>query len=358
MKAAVVYAPGDIRVEEVDDPKPRDGYALVRVQACGVCPSDIRRFYGSAGFDPWIPGHEVSGVLVDLGGDYSGPLAAGDRVVADWRVVCGRCSYCLAGHANFCEQREEFPIAGFAEYTVVPHRALHPLPATISFAEASFCEPLACVLNAHRSLPARPAADVAVLGAGPIGLLHAQVALHRGARVIAVDPLEQRRSLARELGVHDVVDPAAGDPVDQVRELTGGYGAGVVIVAVGSMTAAEQAIAMARKGGFVNLFAGIYPPSELRIDPNVLHYGEISLTGSHDYAPAEFAQALRLLEYRMVRAAPLITHHYPLPEIADAFATARDQRGLKSIVHPGEAGEGAGEPGRQRRAEAGQDEYP
>jgi L-iditol 2-dehydrogenase len=334
MKAAVVYAPGDIRVEEVDDPAPRDGYALVRVQACGVCPSDIRRFYGTAGFDPWTPGHEVTGVLADIGGGYSGPLAAGDRVVADWRVVCGRCPYCLAGHANFCEQREEFPIAGFAEYICVPHRALHRLPAALGFAEASFCEPLACVLNAHRGLPARPAADVVILGAGPIGLLHAQVALGRAARVIAVDPLEQRRSLARELGVHDVVDPADGDPVGQVRELTGGYGGSVVIVAAGALPAAEQAIAMARKGGFVNLFAGIYPPSELRIDPNVLHYGEISLTGSHDYAPAEFAEALRLLEYGMVKAGPLITHHFPLLKIADAFATSRDQRGLKSIVHP------------------------
>jgi L-iditol 2-dehydrogenase len=334
MKAAVVYAPGEIRVEEVDDPAPRDGYALVRVQACGVCPSDIRRFYGAAGFDPWTPGHEVTGVLADIGGDYSGPLAAGERVVADWRVVCGRCPYCLAGQANFCEQREEFPIAGFAEYICVPHRALHRLPAALGFAEASFCEPLACVLNAHRGLPARPGADVVILGAGPIGLLHAQVALGRAARVIAVDPLEQRRSLARELGVHDVVDPADGDPVGQVRELTGGYGAGVVIVAVGSLPAAEQAITMARKGGYVNLFAGIYPPSELRIDPNVLHYGEISLTGSHDYAPAEFAEALRLLEYGMVKAGPLITHHFPLLKIADAFATSRDQRGLKSIVHP------------------------
>lgn len=334
MKAAVVYAPGEIRVEEVDDPAPRDGYALVRVQACGVCPSDIRRFYGTAGFDPWTPGHEVTGVLADIGGDYSGPLAAGERVVADWRVVCGRCPYCLAGHANFCEQREEFPIAGFAEYICVPHRALHRLPAALGFAEASFCEPLACVLNAHRGLPARPGADVVILGAGPIGLLHAQVALGRAARVIAVDPLEQRRSLARELGVHDVVDPADGDPVGQVRELTRGYGGSVVIVAVGALPAAEQAIAMARKGGFVNLFAGIYPPSELRIDPNVLHYGEISLTGSHDYAPAEFAEALRLLEYGMVKAGPLITHHFPLLKIADAFATSRDQRGLKSIVHP------------------------
>src|SRR5271169_2323782 len=106
MKVAVLYAPGDLRVEELDDPELREGYALVKVQACGVCPSDIRSFYGTASFAPWTPGHEVSGVLADFGGERCGGLAVGDRVVADWRVVCGRCFYCLAGNANFCEHRE------------------------------------------------------------------------------------------------------------------------------------------------------------------------------------------------------------------------------------------------------------
>jgi L-iditol 2-dehydrogenase len=340
VKAAILYAPGDVRVEEVDDPKLRDGYALVRVQACGVCPSDTRSFFGTASFAPWTPGHEVSGVLAGIAGEHRSGLAVGDRVVADWRLVCGRCFYCLAGNANFCEHREEFPIAGFAEYILVPQAALHAVPAALSFEEASFCEPLACVLNAHRSLPARPAADVVVLGAGPIGLLHVQVAVRRGARVIAVDPLRQRRAVARDLGAHNVIDPELGDPVTQMRELTGGYGASIVIVAVGSMPAAEQAIAMARKGGFVNLFAGIYPPTELRIDPNRLHYDEISLTGSHDYGPSEFTEALRLLEHGMIRVTPLMTHRYPLVEIAAAFATARDQAGLKSVIHPGQPEDG------------------
>ncbi len=100
---------------------------------------------------------------------------------------------------------------------------------------------------------------------------------------------------------------------------------------------------MARKGGAVNFFAGIYPSGELRIDPNLIHYGEIALTGSHDYGPADFAAALRMLEHGMVRVGPLATHHYALGEIAVAFATARDQRGLKSIIHPGETEAGSDE---------------
>src|SRR5258707_7538666 len=222
MQAAVLYGPGAIRVEEVDDQKFRDGYALVRVQTCGVCPSDVRRFYGTDSFEPWTPGHEVTGVVADIAGRPVAGLAIGDRVVADWRVVCGRCFYCLNGNPNFCEHREDFPIAGFAEYTAVPQAALHELPPTVTFAEASFCEPLACVLNAHRALPTGQALDVVVVGAGPIGLLHVQVAARRGARVIAVDPLSQRRAVALEPGAHRAVGPAPREPFAHVPRLTGG----------------------------------------------------------------------------------------------------------------------------------------
>lgn len=156
MQAAVLYGPGDLRVEEVDEPKVPAGYALVSVHACGVCPSDIRRFYGTDSFEPWTPGHEVGGVVADIAGGRVSELTVGDRVVADWRVVCGSCFYCLNRNPNFCSRREDFPIAGFAEFTVVPQAALHRLSPTLTFTEASFCEPLACILNAHRLLTVLP----------------------------------------------------------------------------------------------------------------------------------------------------------------------------------------------------------
>ncbi len=333
MKAARLYGPGDIRLEEVADPRPQDGQVLVKVEACGVCPSDIRSYYGTAK-QTWTPGHEASGVLAQIVGGHSGGPAVGDRVAIDWRHVCGDCFYCLTGNPNFCERREDFQIAGFAEYTVVPQAVVHTLPPNVSFDDASFCEPLACVLNAYRVIHAPFGADVVVIGAGPVGLMHAQVALRHGARVIVVDKLEPRLAVAGQLGAHDVINASDGDPVAQVLELTHGYGAGAVVVAANSATAVEQAIAMARKGGVVNLFAGIYPATELRLDPNLVHYSEISLTGSHDYAPAEFALALRLIEHGIVKVAPLVSNRYPLSDIAIAFETARDQRALKSIIHP------------------------
>ncbi len=334
MRAARLYGAGDIRVEERIEPNLPDGYGLVKVEACGVCPSDIRAFGRASNEPPSTPGHEVSGVLVRAAGGQPGEIGVGERVVVDWRRVCGRCFYCLAGNPNFCERREEFPIAGFAEYTAAPLAVLHRLPPLLSFEEGSFCEPLACVLNAHRAMPLWPGEDFVVIGAGPIGLMHAQVAVRRGARVIAVDLLKARLSIASELGAHDVVDASQADAVAQVLDLTGGYGASAVVVAVGSTQALTEAMVMARKGGVVNVFAGIYPSAELRLDPNVIHYKEISLTGSHDYGPAEFVSALRLIEHRTVAVAPLVSHRFPLNEIADAFRTTREQRGLKSIIQP------------------------
>jgi L-iditol 2-dehydrogenase len=255
-------------------------------------------------------------------------------VAVDWRCVCGTCYYCLRGEANFCERRREFPIAGFAELTVVPIEVLHPLSDSLSFTAASFCEPLSCVLNAHRGLSLPLGSDVVVVGAGPIGLLHLQVAIHRGARVIVTDILPERLEMARRLGAAATVDVSEADSVAAVKDLTGGRGANAVIVSVGSSAVAETAIAMACKGGAVNLFAGIHPATTISLDPNLIHYSQVTLTGSHDYGPGEFGTALRLLEGGIVCTDPLVSGHYALDDIRLAYEATDGHQGLKSIVHP------------------------
>ena len=335
MRTARLYGPGDIRVEDTANPVPMPGWAVLRVEACGVCPSDVRAYKGMRPTGgPWTPGHEVAGVVVGTADHGAGAASVGDRVVADWRRVCGHCYYCERDAANFCERRDEFPIAGFAEFTVVPQDVVHRLSDSLSFDEASFCEPLACVLNAHRALPLPLGSDVVVIGAGPIGLLHLQVAIHRGARVIVADLLEKRRQAARGLGAADAIDASDGDPVGALKELTGGHGATAVIVTAGSAAAAEMGIAMAGKGGTVNLFAGIHPPTTIQLDPNLLHYSQVGLTGSHDYRPSDFSTALRLIERGIVSVAPLVTGVYSLTDIARAFEVTISQHELKSIVHP------------------------
>ena len=266
--------------------------------------------------------------------DGSSAPSRGARVVADWRSVCGLCFYCQQGDANFCERRRDFAIAGFAQLTLVPEEVLHPLRDELSFTTASFCEPLACVLNAHRSLPIPLGSDVVVVGAGPIGLLHLQVATHRGARVIVTDVLPERLDVARPLGAAATIDASDCDAVAAIKDLTGGRGAKAVVVTVGSAAVAETAMRMACRGGTVSLFAGIHPPTTIDLDPNLVHYNQVSLTGSHDYNPGDFATALRLLDGGVVSVDTLVTGHYLLADIKAAYEATNSHQGLKSIVHP------------------------
>lgn len=342
MKAARLYGVRDLRVEEVPDPHPGPGEALIRIHACGVCPSDLRAYLGArpgtgATGLPRTPGHEWAGVVVALGepaSDHEGApaIAAGQRVVADWRQVCGICYQCRRGVFNYCEHPRRGVRGGFAGYGVAPLTQLRPVPDNVSFEEASFCEPLACVIQAHDYTAIHLGDDVVIVGAGPIGLLHLQIARNRGARVIVSDPIAARREKARELGAHELIDVTATDPVARVRELTEGRGANAVIVAVGGAEPIRQGLEMAAINGWVNAFAGTYPPTEMPVDPNLIHYRQIRFTGSHDFTPHHFTMALKLIQHGIVRVAPLISHRFPLDDVREAFETTAQRRGLKSMV--------------------------
>jgi L-iditol 2-dehydrogenase len=163
-------------------------------------------------------------------------------------------------------------------------------------------------------------------------LLHLQLAKHRGARLIVSDPIARRLDVARELGAHDVIDAAETDPVQRVQELTDGRGADAVVVAVGHPEPIRQALQMAGIAGRVNLFAGTYPPAELPFDPNLIHYKQLLLTGSHDFTPHHFSTALKLIHHRIVRVDPLISHRWALEDVRAAFELTADRGGLKSVV--------------------------
>jgi L-iditol 2-dehydrogenase len=338
MKAARLYGIRDLRVEDVGNPEPGPGEALIRIQTCGVCPSDLRAYLGARAHGggmslPRTPGHEWAGVVVALGeGTDGSSIKVGERVVADWRYVCGRCYQCRRGVFNYCENLTRGVRGGFAEYGVAPLSQLRLIPDNVSFEEASFTEPLACIVQAHSYTQINLGDDVVIVGAGPIGLLHLQVALHRGGRVIVSDPIANRLEKAKELGAHDVIDASAQDPVARVKELTEGRGANAVIVAVGAPEPIRQGLQMATINGWVNLFAGTYPPTEIPIDPNLIHYQQLRVTGSHDFTPHHFTTALRLIQFGIVRVKPLISHRFELDQVKDAFETTAGRSGLKSMV--------------------------
>jgi L-iditol 2-dehydrogenase len=257
-------------------------------------------------------------------------------VAADWRVVCGECYQCRRGVFNFCSNRRaDVVVGGYAEKGVATPANLRPIPDSVSYEEACFTEPLACCLNGSRNSRIQPGDDVVVIGAGPIGLMHAQLAKHHGARVIICDRIPSRLEKAQELGADVPINVDTEDAEARVLELTGGRGAAVVILAVGVTKAAEMALRMAALNATVNLFAGFYPSGTLDFDPNVIHYKQIHLTGSHDFTPHDFTMALKLVEDGIVRVKPLISHRLPLAELHAGLATVRKQEGLKVVIEIG-----------------------
>ncbi|HEU5316140.1 MAG TPA: zinc-binding dehydrogenase [Chloroflexota bacterium] len=341
MKAARLYGVRDLRVEEVEDPRPGRGQALIRINACGVCPSDIRAYVGArAGASglPRTPGHEWAGVIEELGPSdepaADGQLKVGDRVAADWRYVCGRCYQCRRGVFNYCEHLERAVRGGFAQYGVAPLSQLRKIPDHVSFEQAAFCEPLACVTNGNQMTPMALGDDVVIVGAGPIGLLHLQLAKNRGARLIVSDPLPARLEVAKKLGAHDVIDASSENAVERVKELTEGRGADAVIVAVGAEEPSRQALEMAAINGRVNFFAGAYPDTSFPFGTNLVHYRQLVVTGSHDFTPHHFTTALKLISHGIVDVETLISHRFELEGVKDAFETAASRGGLKSMVLP------------------------
>lgn len=344
MKAARLYGVGDLRVEDVDRPViSKDDEVLIRIHACGICPSDLRAYTGLRQpyrpF-PYTPGHEWAGEIVAAGDGVEG-FAVGDRVVPSWRVVCGICRYCMRGIHNFCENLQYGRVrGGFASYGVAPAKSLLRIPEGVSYQQASFCEPVACCINGSLGSGIEFGDDVVIIGAGPIGLIHLQLAKRSGARAFVSDLIPERLSKAEELGADELIYASEVDAVERVKELTDGYGADVVIVAVGAPPALQQALDMAGVCSTINYFAGTYPPTTLEIDPNVIHYKQIRLTGSHDFTPFHFYTALRFIEIGVVKVVPLVSHELPLEQVKEGFDIVAGRKGLKVVIRTGLVGEG------------------
>jgi L-iditol 2-dehydrogenase len=200
--------------------------------------------------------------------------------------------------------------------------------------EAAFCEPLACCLNGIETLRLEVGDNVAVVGCGPIGLMHVQLARARGARVVAVDILPDRLETARRLGAQDVVLASNGDPVKEVRTLTGGRGANGVVLTVGDPIAVGQAVGMAAPTGTVNVFAGFYPDGVAPFDFNLIHYRQLTITGSHNFLPRHFDAALNAIEHRAVDVKSLISQVLPLEEIERGLDLVATRKGLKILIAP------------------------
>jgi len=309
-------------------PEPGPGEILIRVRAVGICGSDLHYYLeGScAGFPadyPCVLGHEPAGE-VEAAGPSVEHLRPGARVAIEPAIVCGGCEFCRAGRHNLCENilfmgGREAP--GFLrEWAVIPAANAVPIPDSVSFAAATVIEPLAVILHAFELAPVQPEQTVAVMGAGPVGLLAAAVARAAGAgRVIVTDRVPHRLALAREMGASDVVDICRDSPAEAILDLTGGRGAHVIVDAAGKPDSLNPALRALRPGGSI-LLIGIPSESSTGLDLHTAMIREATLhvvkrSNRNDHA------ALRLIESGQVRADLLVTHRLALAETDRAFAT-------------------------------------
>lgn len=345
MKAAVFHGPEDLRVCDVPRPAIGETELLVKVAACAVCGSDVRTFrHGARNISrPVVLGHEVSGTVAEIGAALSG-YRIGQRVAVAPAIPCGDCRYCRGGAETMCERLRsigyEFD-GGLAEFMAVPSSAVragcvNSVPESVSFEEAAIAEPLACVINAQELVDVHAGDTVVVLGAGPVGCLHAALARVRGAaRVVLADIRPERLQMAAAFGADVLIDSAREDVRARVLEETGGEGASVVIVAAPSRQAQEQAITLAARRGRVNFFGGL-PKNDpiISLDANLVHYRELFVVGSYGSRPSHNRMALELVATERLRVRPLVGLELPLERVLDGLQAVEQGRVLKAIVRP------------------------
>ena len=335
MKAAMLYGPRDIRIEDIDPPNPSFGEILVKIKAVGICPSDLRGYTGARKPEEGYPvtiGHEWAGEIVEASPSCR-DFTVGDRVAAMWASFCGQCYYCRKGEQSHCQHRWGHTMGGFMEYGRSPASSLRKLTDTTSFEEATFAEPLACCLNGNRKLNIKVGDFVAVVGEGPIGLTHVQLAkLSGAARIIAIGLIPERLKLAEKLGADYSINAGEQDAVEEVTRLTDGRGADAVQIAVGGVKAIESGIQMADIGGTVNIFAGTHPTTSISVDPNLIHYKELVVTGSWDYTPHLFTKSMELINTKRINIKDMISHILPLEEAAKGFEIVEKREGLKVVI--------------------------
>lgn len=347
MRVFRYYAPEDLRLEQAPVPDPGAGELLLRVRNCATCGTDVKiYFHGHRNLKPpRVIGHEIAGEVAALGVGVE-ELSVGDRVQVIAAVPCNECRECQTGHQNICENLTAIGYdydGGFAEYLLVPELVLrvggvNAMPAELTFEEAAMTEPLACVLNGQELARVGEGDDVVIIGAGPIGCLHARLARARGAsRITLVERSAERLELASTRVMPDEVVLAedGGDTVAAVHALSDGRGADVVIVAAPSQAAHQDGIGMAANRGRISLFGSLPRDTpSISVNANEIHYRELTIVGAANSTPAHNTAALAMIAGGYVPVADLITETLPLERLPDAIMSAAGGHGIKYVIAP------------------------
>lgn len=334
-----VLLPGDRRVliEQFPDPSPQDGEVLIRVKASAICRSDMSLYYGDAllvGGRPgqFITGHEPAGIVEATGPGVTA-IRTGQRVAVHLAVGCGQCSFCKTGHYHLCRDWQCLGFTrhgGNAEYLVVPERNCMPIPDDISFSVAAVStDAFGTLFSAMGRLNVSGVDTVAIFGLGPMGAAGVLAAKARGARVIAVDLLEERRHLALELGADATVDPADGDTVAALLELTGSVGVDAAVDCSGNGVAQNAALDATRPFGRV-AFIGESKQTSIRPSEQLIRK-QLSLSGCWYFSAAEYPAIMKCISEKRVPIEKLITHTFSLDDAATAFRMFDERKTEKAV---------------------------
>lgn len=347
MRAAVYRGNGAVAVEDIPVPEIGAGEILIRVEACGICHTDLKKIAYDLLAPPRVYGHETAGVVAATGKRVT-KFAPGDRVVVFHHIPCGDCFYCERKLYAQCPVYKRVGVTagfepaggGFAQYVRVMdwivERGVEKIPEGVSFERASFVEPVNTCLKGMKLADPKRGEVCAILGQGPIGLIFTMMAVREGARVIATDTMESRRALAIEFGAEKSFDPRDGAFAAHVQSVTQGRGADLVIVAASAKGIVEQAVACSRPGARVLLFAQTSHQERIEVSGADICMGERALLGSYSASVDLQKESADLVFSGALPVERLISHRYPLGQIHAGIERALhpDDVSLKIVVSP------------------------
>lgn len=345
MLAAFYEGIENINVRETTPPELPPGGAILRIKSAAICGTDLRTFHHGSSFcePPWIIGHEVAGEVIEVGRGVDS-LGRGDRVAVAAGVPCGTCHACTKGWKHLCSNVKAHGFhspGGFAEFmavdaNAVQQNALNRIEDKISFDQAALAEPLSCVINGQDLVQTSPGDTVAIIGAGPIGCMHVEVARARGAaKIIHIEMNPQRLAAAQIFEADHYIDASKEDAIARVKDLTHNQGADVVISACPAKQAQADAIEMAALRGRVSFFGGL-PKSDpiAPINGNTIHYKELGVFGAFASSPAQNKQALDMITNGAINTDAIITHRLSLERIVEGFHLMDSGEALKVVINP------------------------
>lgn len=347
MLAAILHEQKDLGLEDVPCPEISDGEVLLRSRAVSICGTDMRIYHHGHSRLPVntkrILGHELAGEVVQVKGNVEG-IEKGMRVAVAPNFGCGGCRMCQRGWFHLCPDYGAIGLTvdgGFAEYVRIPKIAaqqgclLH-MAYDLSFEQAALNEPFACVYNGYARCPVEPGDVVLIIGAGPIGAMHLLLSRLAGAaKIIVADIVQARLDSARKLGADEVINSSRQDLPKTVMEMTDQSGADIIITACPVPEAQTQAMDSAAEHARINFFGGLPKGKEhIRFNSNLVHYKELTVTGSHGCCTYHCQKSLELQNSKAINLKPLISSIFGLSEIEQAFEAAMNSKGLKTLIRP------------------------